>query len=573
MPVTNIEISAMLTKLADLLEIEGDNPFRVRAYRNAARLVETLPHSVADMVSSGRDLSELPGIGEALANKMKEMVETGHLGALDKEARHIPAALSDLLEVPGLGPKRVHLIYEQFHVSTMQDLEKIAKSGRLRTLHGFGEKTEALVLKHLTAHSGVEKRHLLSTAEQLVHPILTAVAHAPGVTQYSLAGSFRRRSETVGDVDILVAAESGPAVATIFTSHEDVAEVLARGDTKSSVILRSGLQVDLRIVPENSFGAALHYFTGSKTHNIAIRTRGVKAGLKINEYGVFRGGDRIGGTTEAEVFAAVGLPWIDPELRENRGEIAAAEQGQLPRLITIGDIRGDLHSHTTATDGQDTLETMAEAAHLKGYQYLAITDHSKRLTMANGLNATRLAHQIRDIDRLNARMKGFRLLKAVEVDILEDGSLDLSDDILKELDLVVASIHSRMSLTREKQTLRLINAMDNPFVSILAHPTGRLINDRAPMDIDMEQLVAAARERRCALELNAQPARLDLTDLHCRMAREAGVLVAISTDAHNAVGLDAMPYGIGQARRGWLQAENVLNTLPLAALLKAVHRS
>ena len=560
MGVQNIEIAAMLTQLADLLEIEGENPFRVRAYRNAARLVETLPRNVADMIAAGEDLSELPGIGEALARKLQEMVTTGHLAALEKEEKHVPASLSDLLKIPGLGPKRVHLIYEQLKIRTLTELTKAARSGQLRALPGFGEKTEALILRYLEERKPGSQRILLATAEQVIHPILDQLKTAAGVTQVTVAGSFRRRLETLGDVDILVACPQSDEVMRLFVEGEEVVEVLARGTTKSSVILRSGLHVDLRVVPESSYGAALHYFTGSKAHNIAIRSRGVKAGLKLNEYGIFRGNERLAGRTEQEVFQAVGLPFIEPELRENRGEIEAAEKGALPHLVALTDIRGDLQSHTTATDGRNDLAAMAQAAREKGYEYLAITDHSKRMTMVHGLNATRLARELREIDTLNATFKGFRLLKSIEVDILDDGSLDLSDDILSKLDVVVAAVHSRLTLSRDKQTERLIRAMDNPYVTILAHPTGRLINERQPMDIDMELLLKAAKERRCAVEVNAQPTRLDLNDVACRMAHDMGVKVAISTDAHSVPELDLMRHGIAQARRGWLTADDVINT-------------
>jgi len=572
MSIQNIEISAMLTQLADLLEIEGENPFRIRAYRNAARLVETLPRNVAAMIAAGEELSKLPGIGEALATKIKEMVSTGHLQALEKEEHRVPPTLSDLLKIPGLGPKRVHLIYEQLNIHTLADLSKAVDAGKLRALPGFGEKTETMVRQYLQNRNPGAQRVLRATVEQLVSPLLDRLKKAPGVKQITVAGSYRRQMETLGDVDLLVAAEDSDEVTRLFVEHDDVAKVLARGKTKSSVTLRSGLQVDLRVVPELSYGAALHYFTGSKAHNIAIRTRGVQAGLKINEYGVFRGTERVGGRTEAEVFKAVGLPFIEPELRENQGEIEAAEKGLLPRLVNLPDIRGDLHSHTPATDGRNDLQTLAQAAREKGFEYLAITDHSKRMTLVHGLNATRLARQVRDIDKLNAAFNGFRLLKSIEVDILEDGSLDLSDDILDELDLVVAAIHSRFTLTRDKQTERLIRAMDNPRVTILAHPTGRLINERKPMDLDLERLLKAAQERGCFVELDSQPTRLDLTDAACRMAHDLGVKVSLSTDAHSAVELDFMRHGIAQARRGWLTAADVINTRTWKDLQRLIKR-
>ena len=560
MPVQNVEISAVLTRLADLLEIEGENPFRIRAYRNAARLIETHSRSLARMLAQGEDLTELPGIGDALAKKIKEIVDTGRLAALEKEQGKLPQELTQLLDIPGIGPKRVHILFEQLKIKDRDDLLRAARRGIIREVPGFGAKTETRIREYLATRHATAARVPISVAEQLVRPLIDSLQSVPGVNAVTPAGSYRRRVETVGDVDLLVSCERGEEVARRFVDHEDVAQVLAHGDTRSAVVLRSGLHVDFRVVPPSSYGAALHYFTGSKTHNIAIRSRGVKAGLRINEYGIFRGRKQIGGTREEDVFDAVGLPWIPPELRENSGEIEAAERGRIPRLVEMADLRGDLQCHTTASDGHDTLEAMAAAAQRKGYEYLAITDHSKRVAVAHGLNATRLARQIRQIDALNARLKNFRILKSVEVDILEDGSLDLSDDILKELDLVVAAVHFRPNLSASKQTERMIRAMDNPLVHILAHPTGRLINERPPMELDMEKILVAARDRGCCAEANAQPSRLDINDTYCRMAKEIGTRVAISTDAHSPAEFDFMPLGVNQARRGWLEASDVVNT-------------
>jgi len=394
----------------------------------------------------------------------------------------------------------------------------------------------------------------------------------PGVRHAVAAGSFRRRLESVGDLDILVTGGAAADVMSAFTHYDEVQDVLSQGDTRSSVVLRSGLQVDVRVVPEESYGAALHYFTGSKAHNIAVRTRGVKLGLKLNEYGVFRGEQPVAGRTEADVYATVGLPYIEPELRENRGEIEAAASGPLPQLVTLKDLRGDLQSHTRATDGHGTLEAMAAAAQQRGLEYLAVTDHSKRVAMAHGLNGTRLRQQMAQIDRLNAKFSGFRLLKSIEVDILEDGSLDLSDDVLKDLDVVVAAVHSHFNLTREKQTERIVRALDNPCVNILAHPTGRLIGEREPYEVDLERLLLAARERGCFVEANAHPARLDLNEVHCKLAKDVGVKVAISTDAHSEADLDLLRFGVDQARRGWLTKADVLNTRPWPALQKLLKR-
>lgn len=573
MPVHNVEIAQTLTKLADLLEIEGANVFRVRAYRNAAHLVENLPRSVADMVVAKEDLSALPGIGDALALKMKEIVETGHLRALEREEKQVPTTLSDLMKISGLGPRRVHELYEKLKITDLASLEHAVRKGKLRTLDGFGEKTETRIREYLHRKTQTGNRALLVMAEQLVESLLKTLRGVKGVKRVVPAGSFRRRQETVGDVDILATCADSAEIMRRFVGYEDAAEVIAHGETRSSVILRSGLHVDLRVVPEECYGAALHYFTGSKAHNIAIRARGVKAGLKINEYGVFRGEARVGGATEHEVYAAVQLPFIEPELREDRGEIEAAEKGQLPKLVTLADIRGDLQSHSTATDGQAGITEMTKAARKRGYEYLAITDHSKRMNMVHGLNATRLAQQIREIDRLNEKLSGFRILKSIEVDILENGELDLADDILKELDIVVGAVHSLFTLSREKQTERIVRAMDNPCFHIFAHPSGRLIGERDAYEVDLERLLHAAKERGCFMELNAHPMRLDLNDTYCRMARELGVKIAISTDSHNPLSLDFMRFGVGQARRGWLEKDDVLNTRPWSALQKLLRKS
>ncbi|MGQ9662458.1 MAG: DNA polymerase/3'-5' exonuclease PolX [Kiritimatiellia bacterium] len=573
MPIHNVEIAEKLNRLADLLEIEGANPFRVRAYRSAAQTVQNLPRSVADMVATGEDLCQLPGIGEALAKKLKEIVETGELSALKQEEKNLPPTLSDLLKIPSLGPKRVHLMYEKLKIADQKDLEEAVHRGKLRELPGFGPKTEKKILEYLEEKKTTGQRVRLVTAEEVVTALVKHLQKCKGVKQLIPTGSYRRRLETVGDIDLLATCDPSTDVMQHFVRYEEVAEVLAQGDTRSSVKLRSGLQVDLRVVPQESYGAALHYFTGSKAHNIAIRTRGVKAGLKINEYGVFRGNQRLGGAEEEEIFALVGLPFIEPELREDRGEIEAAEQGRLPQLVTLEQIRGDLQSHTKETDGHADLEQMAESAHAHGYEYLAITDHSKRVAMTHGLNATRLRQQIKAIEKLNRNMKGFFLLKSIEVDILEDGSLDLSDDVLRDLDLVVAAIHYGFKLTREKQTERLIRAMDNPYVDIIAHPTGRLIGERPPYEVDMERVLKAARERGCFMELNAHPLRLDLSDVHCRLAKELGVKVAISTDAHSLSDLDYMRFGVYQARRGWLEPDDVVNTRPWAVLRRLLRRN
>ena len=556
----------MFNRLADLLEIEDANPFRVRAYRNAARTLNGLPRSVVAMLEEGEDLSRLPGIGKDLAHKIEVIVETGRLPALSEIERHTPSGLVKLLSVPGLGPKRVRLLHETLGIEDVEALASAARGGALRRLAGFGPKTEQNILHALETRGAEERRVKRIVAEATAEDLADYLRGIEGVVRVEIAGSYRRRRETVGDIDILAACGPRSPIIQSFIDYEDVAEVLSRGRKRSTVILRNGLQVDLRVVPEASYGAALYYFTGSKAHNIAVRTIGLKKGLKINEYGVFRGERRVAGRTEEEVFAQVGIPFIEPELREGRGEIEAARQGRLPSLIELSDIRGDLHVHSKASDGRATIAEMAKAAHARGYQYLSINDHSKRVTIAHGLDARRLARQLAEIDRLNEGMTGFLILKSTEVDILEDGTLDLPDDVLCRLDLTVCAVHSKFGLSRDRQTERIIRAMDNPCFDILGHPTGRLINERAGYEIDMERLLLAARERGCYLEVNAQPDRLDLTDLHCKMAKDVGVKVAISTDAHSVTDLDLMRFGLDQARRGWLEADDVLNTRRWPAL-------
>jgi DNA polymerase (family 10) len=577
MPVLNTDIARIFTRIADLLEIQGANPFRIRAYRAAARTVSDQPQSVAAMLKEGKDLGELPGIGRDLAGKIEEIVETGTLAMLKELEKEIPGELAELLSLSQLGPKKAAILHRELGVRNLQDLGEAAGSGKIRDLRGFSEKSEKKILEEIKRFTGAEKRIKLAEAEQIVRPLVEYLERIEGVKDVVTAGSFRRRRETVGDLDILVTCESGPAVMDRFVAYEDVREVLARGETKSTVLLRSRFQVDLRVVPQVAFGAALHYFTGSKDHNVAIRTIGVKKGLKISEYGIFQGeGEkekRVGGQTEEEVFAAVGLPYIAPELRENRGEIEAAREGKLPRLVALEDIRGDLHAHTRETDGRSTLEEMAVAARALGYGYFAITEHSRSVTIARGLDPKRLERQIEAIDRLADRYPDFRILKGIELDILEDGSLDLPDHVLARLDLRVCSVHSRFTLSAEKQTERIIRAMDNPLFNILGHPTGRLIGEREPYAVDMEKIVAAAAERGCFLELNAHPDRLDLTDFHCRMARDMGVKVVISTDAHYTEDFKFMRFGIDQARRGWLEKDDVLNTRELDDLLALLKRS
>lgn len=566
MPIHNADIAAHFEEIADLLEIQGENPFRIRAYRNAARTVGDLGTELTAWVAQGEDLTRLPGIGKDLAAKIVEIIQTGTTAKLKELHKAVPASVTEMLKLPALGPKRVKVLMEELGIRNLKQLQRAAQSGKIRQLPGFGEKTEQHILQALQAHLGEGGRIKLAVASQYAEALLAYLKQTRGVEEAVAAGSYRRAKETVGDLDILVTATTESPVMERFVGYDEVKKVLSQGSTRATVILRSGLQVDLRVVPTESFGAALQYFTGSKTHNIAVRRLGQQRGLKINEYGVFKGDKRIGGETEESVYGAVELPYIAPELRENRGEIEAAQENRLPKLIELKDLKGDLHSHSKATDGHNTLEEMAQAAKKLGLKYLAITEHSQHLTVAKGFDPERLERQMAEIDRLNAELKGITLLKGIEVDILEDGSLDLPDALLARLDLVVGAVHSKFNLPRKKQTERILRAMDAPHFTILAHPSGRLIGEREAYDVDMERIIRAARQRGCFLELNAHPERLDLSDVYCNMAKSEGVLISIASDAHSVLDFANLRFAIGQARRGWLEAQEVLNTRPLAKL-------
>jgi len=568
MPVQNAEISAMFDQTAELLEIQGENQFRVRAYRRAARTIEGLPQSVRAMLAAEADLSELPGIGKDLAGKIADIVKTGRFEMLESLKRKLPGDLGEMAALPGLGPKRIKLLYKKLKVHTLDDLRRAIEAGRLHKVRGFGpviEKKLAAALKRPVA----AKRFKLATAEAEAEALVTFLRDGGRVV---VAGSYRRRRDTIGDLDVLVTAKHATAVGDKLVIYENVAEVLAHGSTRTTVVLRSGIQVDVRVVPEQSYGAALLYFTGSKAHNIALRGIANRHKWKLNEYGLFSGSRRIAGANEEEIYKKLGLAYIPPEMREDRGEIALAQDGELPELVTVDDIRGDLHVHSDWTDGTASVEEMARAAQARGYEYMALTDHSRRVAMAHGLDPANVARQIREIAKLNGKLKGFTILKGIEVDILKDGHLDLPDTTLAKLDVVVASVHSFFDLPREAQTERVVRAMQNPHVSIIGHPTGRLIGEREAYDIDIDRLTSAAREINCCLEINAEPDRLDLNDVHAHMAKSKGVKIAISTDAHSVNAFQYMRFGIDQARRAWLTADDVINTRSLAALRKLLKR-
>lgn len=572
MTIHNVEIAAIFNKVADLLELKNENPFRIRAYRNAARIINGLSKNAADLVKENADLTELPGIGKDLAEKIKIIIRTGELPLLRKMEKKIPAILIELLKIEGLGPKRVQVIHKNLKFKNFEELKQKLEAGKLRKLRGFGEKSEQKILAGLLNVKEYSQRAKLASAFPIVESIIKYLKKSKYVKQVECAGSFRRRKETVGDLDILVGSENSQKVIEYFIRFDEIATVVAKGSTRSTVRLHSGIQVDLRAVELDSYGAALIYFTGSKAHNIAIRKIAVKKGLKINEYGIFKGAKQIAGKTEEDVYGQIGMAYVEPEMREDKGEIELAQKNKLPKLITLKDICGDLHCHTSATDGNATVQKMAEKAQELGYQYFAITDHSKHLAMTHGLDEKKLLAQINMIDKLNAKLKNIVILKSIEVDILEDGTLDLSQNVLKELDFTVCAIHSKFNLSPKKQTERIIRAMDNPYFTILAHPTGRIINQREPYQMDVEKMMVGAKERNCILELNAQPERMDLDDNYCKQAKELGVKIAISTDAHSQSQMDYMRFGVYQARRGWLEAGDVINTYDISQLRKLFRR-
>ena len=575
MTVHNREIAAAFARVADLLEIRGDNPFRVRAYREAARVLEDMTEPLERMVKDGADLTRIRGIGKDLAEKIKAYVETGRLDYLEKLEAEIPPSLLELMKIPDLGPRRVAVIYNELGIETIEELRAAIEAGKISSLKGFGEKSEQKIFRALSDTPNKKiHRMLLADVEASAAAYRKYLEEQPGVERVSLAGSYRRGKETVGDLDILVTCRDGfeETVTASFVRFGEVERVLSKGATKSAVVLRSSLQVDLRIIETSSHGAAMHYFTGSKAHNIAVRKLAAQSKYKINEYGLFDGSKKIAGETEAGLYEAMGLRYIEPELRENLGEIEAAREDRLPRLIGLSDIRGDLHMHTTRTDGRNSLQEMAAAAKDLGYEYVAVTEHSRKVAMAGGLDESRLRQYMDVIDAENEKTGGITILKGIEVDILPGGELDLPDSVLRDLDIVVGSIHYQQRYPVRQQTERIIRAMDNPHLQILGHPTGRLLNRREPMDIDLERIIEAARDRGVVIELNAQPDRLDLPHNYCKLAAETGVFVVVSTDAHSTENLLRMKNGITEARRGWLTKGDVINTRPLAEMLGMLRR-
>jgi len=555
----NVEIAQLFEELADLLEIQGANVFRLRAYRNAARTLESMTASVADLVEQGQSLTELPGIGKDLAEKLATIVQTGELPQLNELRTEVPAGVVQMLRIPGLGPKRVATLFKELHLTTLEALKAAAEGGQIAELKGFGAKITQTILEGLSLIEQSGTRYYLADMKPSVDSIVATLAALPSVQQVSAAGSFRRRQETVGDLDVLATSTDHAAVMDALAAHALVEKVLARGETKQRVRLRNGIELDLRVVADESYGAAMQYFTGSKEHNIVIRRRAQERGLKINEYGVFRDEQYVAGRTEDDVYAAVGLPFIPPELRENRGEIERAERGQLPQLLELSDMQGDLHMHTTATDGTASIREMAETAKARGLKYIAITDHSKRVTMANGLDADRLRAHWREIDKVRSQVSGIEILRGIECDILEDATLDLPDDVLSEADWVIAVLHYGLKQPREQINKRLMAAIQNPYVNVIGHPSGRIIGKRPGADISFDDILKAAADHGVMMEINAHRSRLDLDDLHAAAAKERGIPIVISTDAHSVHGFEEMQFGVFQARRAGLEAKDVAN--------------
>jgi DNA polymerase (family 10) len=577
----NAEIARVLQDVADLLEIKGSNPFRIRAYRNAAQVVAEHGAPLRKSVEEGADLTQIPSIGKDMARYIGELVAHGELSLLGELSQEVPLSLIELTRLPGLGAKRAKKLWVELDVTNLDELEAAAKAGGVAGLAGFGQKTQDKILSSIERYRLRQGRMKLVEADQYVSPLVQYLEEDHNVQKVEIAGSYRRRKETVRDIDLLAIAENAEPVMKHFTGYPEVKRVESSGGTRSTVLLKAGLQVDLRVVSPISHGAALAYFTGSKEHNVKMRLRAIKRGLRLSEYGVFRGGEDesddpwegefVGGGAEKEVYEALGLPWIPPELRENRGEIDAADKGELPELITTDTIRGDLQMHSTWSDGKDSLETMLEACVARGYEYFAITDHSKALAMTGGLDSARLREQWIEIEELRARHDEIRLLRSMEVDILAEGQLDLEDEMLDLLDVVLVSVHSRFDLPAADQTERIVRAIQHPSVNILAHPTGRQINRRDPMLFDLDTVLQCAAEYRVAVELNAHPNRLDLNDVQLMRARELGCDIVISTDAHRTSDLDLISYGVEQARRAWLQPADVLNTLSFSELAKRLN--
>jgi DNA polymerase (family 10) len=576
----NKEVAKILRETAHLLEIDGAIIGRYRSYERVAELLDGLPERIEVLAQDDAKLKALPGVGDGMAEHIREILKTGDYSLRQKLLKKYPSTILNLLELQSLGPKKVAFLWKKFKVGTVEGVEKLAREGKLRDLEGFGEKSEQNILKATDLFKRSSGRFLINAADEEAQRLSAYIAEAgKAVESVTPAGSLRRGKETVGDLDLLVTMHPGhdkqkdvDAVAAHILKYPSIQQTLAHGENKVSMLLESGMQVDVRLLDKESFGAALLYFTGSKEHNVALRGRANEMGWTLNEYALttLKGGKIVARKTEAEIYTKLKLEYIEPELREMTGEIQAAEKGNLPKLVTLDDIRGDLQMHTTASDGRNTIEEMGAAAKKLGYDYIALTDHSKAVTVANGMDEKRTLEQIKKIHAARERVPGIRLLAGIEVDILKDGSLDLDDEVLAQLDVVVASVHSYMNLESAEMTERILAAIENPYTQIIAHPTGRLVLRRDPFRYDMEKVLDAAKKHGVAMESNAYPDRLDLKDVHLRMAKERGVKIVISTDSHTTANLGYMKYGVETARRGWIEQKEVINTLPLDQFLAAL---
>ena len=570
--ISNVDIANVFEEMADLLELSGENAFRIRAYRNGAKAIRDHSESIGSLIESGTDLTTIEGIGSTLAEKSEVLVKTGKLPQLDKLRLEVPPTLRDIMQVPGVGAKKAMKMFQELGVSDLASLRAACESGLVASLKGFGVKTQQSILQNMQIAEKAAQRLMIDQADYLVDRLRKHMQDCTSVQRLDFAGSYRRGKETIGDLDLLIISRDVNSVMDHFSAFPLIQEIIQRGDTKMSVRVTDSFQVDLRVVAEESWGAALQYFTGSKEHNVRIRGMAKAKGMKINEYGVFDAADEtkvLAGSEERDIYALVGMPWVPPEMREDRGEFDPAVQTRFNSLIQLSDIKGDLHMHTTATDGENSIEEMAAAARARGLEYIAITDHSKRVSMARGLDETRLLAQWAEIDAINHRSDGlFLILKGIECDILEDGRMDLSDECLTQADWVTASIHYGQKQAREQITQRILGALENPHVDAISHPTGRLISRRDAYDVDLAEVIASAKRHGKFLELNANPSRLDLNDVNTMSAIAAGVMISINTDAHSIANLDLMKYGITQARRASVVPSQVLNALPLSALKK-----
>ena len=577
----NKAIAGILYETADLLEIDGQDSFRIRSYRNAAEAIEALPQQIADLIPEPKKVLEIPGIGKGMLANLQEIFKEGRLSVHADLLKKYHSSMLDLLKIQGLGPKTIALIWSAYQVSDLEGVEKLAREGKIRILPRMGEKHEQKLLKAIEDYRRIAGRFLLDAAESQAEKIIEHLRHFPGVEKITPAGSLRRGRETVGDLDVLVTGKACASDAQREKCIEHIVklpglmEVIARGDNKISFRVRGGMQVDVRLLAPNSFGSAMQYFTGSKAHNVALRQRALKMGYTLSEYSLARLDNEkaVAGKTEEEIYAKLKLDYIPPELRENQGEIDAAEEHALPALIEQSDLQGDVHMHTVETDGRNTIEEMAEAAQAHGYKYMAITDHSKNLAFANGLDDKRAQEHVKRIRKANEKSDGIRIFAGVEVDILADGTLDLSDSVLEQMDLVIASVHSHFNQSAAEMTDRLLKAVENPNTSMIGHPTGRLLLRRDAYQFDVDAVLKVAAQRKVAMELNAYPDRLDLCDRHLRLAKQHGVKIVINTDSHHTSHLDKIRYGVLQARRAWLTKQDVLNTLPAEKFAKAMRHA